>query len=358
MAKASFVQLAHVFDPTKHSIGGWFASEKLDGMRAIWDGGTTRGLLKQDVPFANMVRDVTPNQVCTGLWTRYGNVIHAPDEWLDMLPECILDVEMWCGTENFQDVTSIVKTGRENCNPDEWKKVTARALGAPTVDQFMMPRYIDETNFPCKNITEGTRTWFKERFKGFGPRSRVPSFYNTMDFLRLRVPESAALKIHDQHELPFNEADALAEAKKIFKGIVYRKGEGLILRKGSSTWIPERVYDLLKLKPAYDAEATVVGYTTGDLTDKGSKLLGKMGAAICQLPNGALFKVSGFTHAERSFQDPKAEEWAINHPAQEVPDWVTNPTIPRGTVITYEYRELTRDNIPKEARYQRKAVSI
>lgn len=362
MAKASFVQLAHVFDPTKHSIGGWYASEKLDGNRMIWDGGTTRGLLKDEVPFANMVRDVTPNQICTGLWSRYGNVIHAPDWWLDMLPECILDGEAWCGIGNFQDVSSIVRTGRENCNPEDWKKVTYRLFGAPTPDQLMAPRYIDETNFPNKNITEATRQWFLERFKGFAPRAKVPSFYQTMDFLNLRIVQNEVVIVHQQHELPFNEAAALEEAKRIYNTVLTRKGEGLIVRNGATTWIPERVYNMLKIKPAFDAEATVVGYTTGDLTDKGSKLLGKMGAAICELPSGGLFKVSGFTHAERRLSGTKdgvsAEEWAIAHPAQECPSWITNRTFPVGTVITYEYRELTRDNVPKEARYLRKPTTV
>ena len=39
-----FVQLAQVYDPKKHGIAGWFVSEKLDGMRCLWDGGITRGL--------------------------------------------------------------------------------------------------------------------------------------------------------------------------------------------------------------------------------------------------------------------------------------------------------------------------
>ena len=33
--KKEFVQLAKVFDAKKHGIGGWFASEKLDGQRFV-----------------------------------------------------------------------------------------------------------------------------------------------------------------------------------------------------------------------------------------------------------------------------------------------------------------------------------
>ena len=32
MAKRFFLQKAHAFDPKKHGIGGWWYSEKLDGI--------------------------------------------------------------------------------------------------------------------------------------------------------------------------------------------------------------------------------------------------------------------------------------------------------------------------------------
>jgi len=52
MAKRYYCQLASKYDEEKHFIGGYYWSEKLDGMRAIWDGGVTRGMLKSDVPWA------------------------------------------------------------------------------------------------------------------------------------------------------------------------------------------------------------------------------------------------------------------------------------------------------------------
>lgn len=39
--KRQFLMLAHDYDPKKHSILGWYMSEKLDGLRAWWDGGIT-----------------------------------------------------------------------------------------------------------------------------------------------------------------------------------------------------------------------------------------------------------------------------------------------------------------------------
>ena len=53
--KREYVQLAHVFDSKKHSPAGWYASEKLDGQRAWWDGGVSRGMPAAQVPYANTV---------------------------------------------------------------------------------------------------------------------------------------------------------------------------------------------------------------------------------------------------------------------------------------------------------------
>ena len=45
--------------------------------------------------------------VATGLWSRYGNPIMAPDWWLNKLPACPLDGELWAGRGKFQLCRSI-----------------------------------------------------------------------------------------------------------------------------------------------------------------------------------------------------------------------------------------------------------
>ena len=91
MAKREFLMLAHTHNPTKEDIGGWFYSEKLDGMRAFWDGGVSSGLPKAQVPWANTDKDerLTKEEIATGLWSRYGNVIHAPENCTQELPRNI-----------------------------------------------------------------------------------------------------------------------------------------------------------------------------------------------------------------------------------------------------------------------------
>ena len=80
-----FLQLADSLDTKKHKIGGFYVSEKLDGTRAFWDGGITRGLPTASVPWASVADPKTGDRkakikpVSTGLWSRYGNPIMAPD---------------------------------------------------------------------------------------------------------------------------------------------------------------------------------------------------------------------------------------------------------------------------------------
>ncbi len=140
------------------------------------------------------------------------------------------------------------------------------------------------------------------------------------------------------------------------------KGEGLIVRKPEAIWTPHRNQTMLKIKKLLDSEATVVGYTTGRETDKGSKLLGLMGALKVRWTNEGKtvdFELSGFTDAERRLQWDngsleQAEIWAVNNPNSVCPEFLSAIHFPRGTQVTFRYRELTDDGIPKEARFHRK----
>jgi len=112
VAKREFLQLAHTYKPEKHGIAGHWTSDKLDGQRCFWDGGVSRGVPKKNVPWANTAKDARYKiqPIATGLWSRYGNVIHAPDAWLDALPRCFLDGELWSTNLSYrQEISSIIK---------------------------------------------------------------------------------------------------------------------------------------------------------------------------------------------------------------------------------------------------------
>src|SRR6266446_4245326 len=84
-------------DPT-----GWWLSEKLDGVRAYWDG-------KQFL-------------------SRLGNLFHAPAWFLAGLPDVPLDGELWIDRKKFQRTVSIVRRQDKN---DLWNEVRFLVFDAP-----------------------------------------------------------------------------------------------------------------------------------------------------------------------------------------------------------------------------------
>ena len=159
--RRELVQLASVYDPDKHEIGGWYMSEKLDGGRCFWDGGITRGLPTETVPWAGithpkkLTRKPKIKPIATGLWSRYGNPIIAPDWFLDALPPITLDGEIWCGRGGFQLSRSIVAGD----TPDSrWDQVSYACYGSPSFFTFTEPGLVKNASMYA-DIPEETLAW-------------------------------------------------------------------------------------------------------------------------------------------------------------------------------------------------------
>ncbi len=90
-----------VLDPT-----GWWLSEKLDGVRAYWDG-------KQ-------------------FWSRLGNVYRAPNWFVAGLPSTPLDGELWLGRKQFQRTVAIVR--RQDAS-ELWREVRFVVFDAPALEK-------------------------------------------------------------------------------------------------------------------------------------------------------------------------------------------------------------------------------
>jgi DNA ligase-1 len=86
-------------------LAGWWMSEKLDGVRAYWDG-------KQFL-------------------SRLGNLFHAPDWFVAGFPSVPLDGELWIDRKKFQRTVSIV---RRQDKSDLWKEVRFLVFDAPAAE--------------------------------------------------------------------------------------------------------------------------------------------------------------------------------------------------------------------------------
>src|SRR5688572_21753225 len=183
-------------------LAGWWMSEKLDGVRAYWDG---RQFL-----------------------SRQGNLFHAPDWFVDGLPEVSLDGELWIDRKKFQRTVSIV---RRQDRSELWKEVRFLIFDAPAAGGGFEERIAFLKDALAKGRSQFSRSHDHERCQ-------------SLEALRAELARVEALG-----------------------------GEGLMLREPGSKYAVGRSTTLLKVKTFHDAEALVVGHQAG-----AGKHTGRLGA--------------------------------------------------------------------------------
>lgn len=236
-------------------LAAWLVSEKLDGVRARWDG---RRLL-----------------------TRNGDPIDAPVWFTAGWPSQALDGELWIAHGRFQQVSDLVRALR----PDEtgWRGVRFMAFDLPGDDAPFARR-----------------------------AARLQSLLATAEIPTLRA--IAQTRVRDRAAL-----DARLQA------VIAAGGEGLVLHRASAHYRGGRSDDLLKYKPADDAEARVIGYRPGQ-----GKYTGLVGALLVEDAHGRRFALgSGLSDADRRRPPPV------------------------GSRVTFRYNGLTAKGTPRFARYLR-----
>jgi DNA ligase-1 len=236
-------------------VSQYWVSEKLDGVRAHWDGKQLR--------------------------FRSGNKVHSPDWFITALPSVPLDGELWFARGRFDQLSGIVR--REIPKDDEWRKVRYMVFELPDA--------------------AGSFTERAARIKRTVAQAAVPWLQAVEQF---RLPDAKALQ---------------QQLDEVVRG----GGEGLMLHRADAPYETGRSPALLKVTPWLDAEARVIAHLPG----KGRQA-GRLGALRVEMPDGKRFSIgTGFTDAQRG-----------------------NPP-PIGSLVTYRYRELTRNGIPRFPLYLR-----
>jgi len=345
--------LAHKL-ATKHTVSGCWWSEKLDGMRCFWDGAISDGWAKSEVPWANTAKDdrYRKEVLCSGLWSRLGNVIHAPSWWLEQLPRVLLDGELWSPILSRQQIMSIVK--KLQPVDAEWRNIIYRVFDSPPPVLIFGPGYVN-TPMYVKDFS-GILDWAMPRVE------RTVEWYAKANRTALRVClakarqywiEGACWSVHEQHELGYG-AKAMERMTTELERVVAAGGEGLMVRDPASVYECKRSYNILKVKKRDDMEGTVVAWTAGRATNRGSKLLGLMGALVLELNGGIYLEIAGFTNAERELT-AEGRSWALKHPGERASGGVWGPrSFELGSNVTFTYRGTSDDGIPQEAQYWRK----
>lgn len=234
---------------------GWLVSEKLDGVRALWDG--------------------------TRLRFRSGGAVAAPAWFLRTLPTQSLDGELWIGRGRFDQLSGLVR--RASPDDEAWRQVRFSVFEMPGG-----PRRFDERAAVLAELSRqaGAPQW----------QAVAQSIVTGRDALRRRLDE-----------------------------VVRGGGEGLMLHRADAAYVAGRSRVLLKLKPVKDADAVVIGHTPGR-----GRLAGKLGALQVRTEAGVVFQIgTGFSDAQR-----------------DVPP-------PPGSTVTYAYRGLTPQGVPRFASFLR-----
>lgn len=236
-------------------VARYWVSEKLDGVRAYWDGARLR--------------------------FRSGRPVPAPAWFVAALPARPLDGELWLGRGTFARLSGIVR--RAVPDDAEWRQVRYMIFELPDAPGDFTAR----------------AAAIREVVAGAG------------------LPWLQAVE-------QFRVADAKALQRRLDE-VVRGGGEGLMLHRADALYETGRCAALLKLTPWRDAEARVIAHLPGQ-----GKYAGMLGALRVEMPDGRRFSLgTGLTDAERH----------------------TPPAI--GAQVTYRYRELTANGLPRFPRYLR-----
>lgn len=231
LAEQVGAQLARVYDQAHaSSVSDYLVSEKYDGVRAIWTG--------------------------EQLLTRQGNVIPAPQWFTAPLPDVALDGELWTQRQDFETLSSIVRTRIPD--DERWRPVKYMVFDMPDATIPFVQRYANYSTLVAKINAEHIRAVKQQRF-------------------------------HSNHEL-----------SEQLETMVAQGAEGLMLHLATAHHRPGRSNALLKLKPYFDDEAVVIAHSPG----KG-KYRDMLGALHVRNDQGVEFAIgSGFTDSQRANPPP------------------------------------------------------
>ncbi|EHP7722665.1 DNA ligase [Campylobacter coli] len=182
------------------NFNGYLMSEKLDGVRGIWEVGKFK--------------------------TRQDNPIYTPSYFTYNFPSFKLDGELWIARAKFDEVSALIRG--DNLDSSLWKSVTYNVFDVPNACE----------EFKLTSCTLSNRLKVLEQYLQQNPNPYIK--------IIKQIP------IKDQEHL-----------KEFYKDIVLNKGEGVVIRKDLAPYEKGRSKNAFKLKPYEDAECKVIGYTEG-----------------------------------------------------------------------------------------------
>lgn len=126
-AKKDKFELLKLSEYKGQNVGGWLASEKLDGVRAYWDGRNLR--------------------------SRNGKILAAPEAWSAHFPPFALDGELYTARGEFEKIQSIVMDKMPSATA--WSEVKFYVFDVPEAGGGLLERLSELEKFIAKNPQAG-----------------------------------------------------------------------------------------------------------------------------------------------------------------------------------------------------------
>jgi DNA ligase 1 len=192
--------LAHV-DQGQADVALFLVSEKLDGVRAFWDGHVLR--------------------------TRNGNTIDAPGWFVENFPAQALDGELWIGRGQFERLSGTVR--RQTPDEAEWRQVRYLAFEMPKAPGTFRERLqalrtvVSEAGVPWLQVVEqfeiGNRKALNEKLDAIVKAGGEGLMLHRADALYVTGRSDVLLKMKPWHDA---EATVIAHVpgKGKYKGML------------------------------------------------------------------------------------------------------------------------------------------
>ena len=276
----------------------WWASEKWDGIRALWDG---EKIISRGSGLGNP-------KVYT----------YVPKWFISILPPGIaLDGEIWIGRGMFQSTGKLsnIKPG-SSYSLKEIEDIWSGKNGYPVI------------------------------FKVFDVPSHGGLFENRIDFLKTVVSDRKICwnqieypnkKIYPLQFTEQIKIQSMEQLINLYTNLTSNGAEGIMLRAPGSPYEEKRSKYMLKYKIKEDAECIVRGYLQGE-----GRLQGMLGALRCEMikdgnATGVFSNIgTGFSDFQRKYYNiPESSEY-----------------IPLGAIVSFSYMEMTDDGVPRHPVYR------
>jgi DNA ligase-1 len=277
---------------------GWWASEKWDGIRALWDG---------------------EKMISRGSGVGKPKVYTYVPEWFkNTLPPGIpLDGEIWIGRGLFQKTSrlSTIKPGK-SYTAEQIENIWAGDTDPPVVFKVFDipndPRPFERRMAFLQTIVKDRKVcWNKLAYPG---KKLFP----------LQFTEQVKIKTMEQ-------------LMNLYTKLTSEGAEGIMLRASGSPYQTKRSKYMLKYKIKEDSECILREYIPGD-----GKYIGMLGSLKCELmtdgkPNGIFTQIgTGLNDAQReNYNNPNSSDF-----------------MPVGSVISFSYMEMTNEGVPRHPVYR------